>query len=184
MDGSAGINWFDVFFGLTGGLAIFLFGMTQMTDALKAAAGEGLKSALAKLTPNRVTGALTGAAVTAVIQSSSVTTVLLVGFISAGLMTLQQSIGVILGANVGTTITAMLAALAVGEIHAVTVAFAHLLFNVCGILVIWPLPALRRLPIAMAERMTSIAMHSRIIPVAWVLMFFFALPFAAILLLR
>jgi phosphate:Na+ symporter len=110
MDGSTGLNWFDVLFGLTGGLAIFLFGMTQMTDALKAAIGEGLKGALAKLTPNRITGALTGATVTAVIQSSSVTTVLLVGFISAGLMTLQQSIGVILGANVGTTITAQVIA--------------------------------------------------------------------------
>jgi phosphate:Na+ symporter len=110
MDGSTGIDWFDVIFGLTGGLAIFLFGMTQMTDALKAAAGEGLKGALAKLTPNRITGALTGAIVTSVIQSSSVTTVLLVGFISAGLMTLQQSIGVILGANVGTTITAQVIA--------------------------------------------------------------------------
>jgi len=102
----------------------------------------------------------------------------------AGILTIQQIFPYTLGANVGTTITAMLAALAVGEVNAVTVAFAHMLFNVCGILVIWPFPAVRRLPILMAEKMTDIAMYSRVIPVAWVLFFFFALPFAAILLLR
>jgi phosphate:Na+ symporter len=84
--------------------------MEKMTDGLKAAAGEQMKVLLTKLTRNAVTGAITGALVTAVIQSSSVTTVLVVGFVSAGLMTLVQSIGVIFGANVGTTITAQIVA--------------------------------------------------------------------------
>ena len=127
---------------------------------------------------------LFGLFITALVQSSSVTTSLAVPLAGAGILTIQQIFPYTLGANVGTTITAMLAALAVGEIHAVTVAFAHMLFNVCGILVIWPLPAIRRLPIIMAERMTNIAMFSRIIPIAWVLFFFFALPSAAIFLLR
>jgi phosphate:Na+ symporter len=96
--------------GLLGGLALFLYGMEKMTDGLKAAAGEQMKVLLTKLTRNPVTGALTGALVTAVIQSSSVTTVLVVGFVSAGLMTLVQSVGVIFGANVGTTITAQIVA--------------------------------------------------------------------------
>ena len=96
--------------GLFGGLALFLYGMDKMSDALKAVAGGKLKQVLATLTTNRWTGALTGALVTAVIQSSSVTTVLVVGFISAGLMTLTQSVGVIMGANVGTTITAQIIA--------------------------------------------------------------------------
>jgi phosphate:Na+ symporter len=96
--------------GLLGGLALFLYGMEKMTDGLKAAAGEQMKVLLTKLTRNPVTGALTGALVTAIIQSSSVTTVLLVGFVSAGLMTLVQSVGVIFGANVGTTITAQIVA--------------------------------------------------------------------------
>jgi phosphate:Na+ symporter len=96
--------------GLLGGLALFLYGMEKMTDGLKAAAGEQMKVLLTKLTRNAVTGAITGALVTAVIQSSSVTTVLVVGFVSAGLMTLVQSIGVIFGANVGTTITAQIVA--------------------------------------------------------------------------
>ncbi|MHC4923806.1 MAG: Na/Pi cotransporter family protein [Planctomycetota bacterium] len=96
--------------GLLGGLCLFLFGMEQMTDSLKAVAGSGMKTILAKLTTNRFMAAFTGAFVTAVIQSSSVTTVLVVGFISAGLMSLSQSFGIIMGANVGTTITAQIIA--------------------------------------------------------------------------
>ncbi len=104
------INFLAMGVGLLGGLALFLYGMEKMTDGLKAAAGEQMKILLTKLTRNAVTGAFTGALVTAVIQSSSVTTVLVVGFVSAGLMTLVQSVGVIIGANVGTTVTAQIVA--------------------------------------------------------------------------
>jgi len=127
---------------------------------------------------------LFGLFITALVQSSSVTTSLAVPLAGAGILTIQQIFPYTLGANVGTTITAMLAALAVGEVPAVTVALAHMLFNVCGILVIWPLPAIRRLPIIMAEKMTHVAMFSRIIPLVWVLFFFFAVPAMAILFLR
>ena len=109
------IDWLNMGMGLFGGLALFLFGMDQMADALKAVAGERMKDILARLTTNRVMGALTGAFVTAVINSSSVTTVLLVGFISAGLMSLAQSVGVIMGANIGSTVTAQLIAFKVTE---------------------------------------------------------------------
>ena len=109
------IDWLGMGIGLFGGLALFLFGMEQLTGGLKAAAGEQMKFILAKLSSNRVTGAVTGALVTAVIQSSSVTTVLVVGFVSAGLMTSMQSIGIIFGANVGTTITAQIVAFNVTE---------------------------------------------------------------------
>lgn len=95
---------------LLGGLALFLYGMEKMTDGLKAAAGQQMNALLEKLTGNAVLGAITGAIVTAVIQSSSVTTVLVVGFVSAGIMTLVQSVGVIFGANVGTTVTAQIVA--------------------------------------------------------------------------
>ena len=104
------MNWGVMGMQLFGGLALFLFGMEQMADALKAVAGERMKTILAKLTSNRFMGAVTGAFVTAVIQSSSVTTVLVVGFITAGLMSLSQSVGVIMGANIGTTITAQIVA--------------------------------------------------------------------------
>jgi phosphate:Na+ symporter len=104
------MEWGIMGMQLFGGLALFLFGMEQMADALKAVAGERMKLILAKLTANRFMGATTGAFVTAVINSSSVTTVLVVGFITAGLMSMSQSIGVIMGANIGSTVTAQLIA--------------------------------------------------------------------------
>lgn len=103
-------RWGMILMGLFGGLAIFLFGMDQMTDGLKAVMGEGMSTLLARLTKNRFMATITGAVTTAVIQSSSVTTVIVIGFISVGLMTLQQVIGVILGANIGSTITAQIIA--------------------------------------------------------------------------
>jgi len=95
---------------LCGGLALFLFGMEQMTSALKMVSGERMRNLLARLTRNRFKAVFAGAFVTAIIQSSSVTTVLVVGFISAGLLSLQQSVGVIFGANIGTTVTAQIVA--------------------------------------------------------------------------
>lgn len=118
----AALEFDAMLIGLVGGLALFLFGMEQMTGALKLLAGEGLKRLLARLTTNRFSAALAGALTTAVIQSSSVTTVLVVGFISAGLMTLQQSIGVIMGANIGTTVTAQIIAFKVTRYALVLVA--------------------------------------------------------------
>jgi phosphate:Na+ symporter len=109
-DAGGEIDWGGMTMGLLGGLALFLYGMDMMADALKAVAGERMKGILARLTTNRYMGVATGALVTAVIQSSSVTTVLVVGFITAGLMSLSQSIGVIMGANIGTTITAQIVA--------------------------------------------------------------------------
>jgi phosphate:Na+ symporter len=116
------LNWLKMMMELFGGLALFLFGMDQMSEGLKAAAGDQMKTLLSKLTKNRFMAAITGAFVTAVIQSSSVTTVLVVGFVSAGLMTLSQSIGVIMGANVGTTITAQIVAFKVEEAALVMIA--------------------------------------------------------------
>ena len=91
---------------LIGGLCLFLFGMNLMGQALERRAGSGLRSLLEKMTQNRLMGLLAGLGVTAVIQSSSATTVMVVGFVNSGLMTLRQSIGVIMGANIGTTVTA------------------------------------------------------------------------------
>ena len=104
------VDWFYLTMALFGGLAMFLYGMEQMSDGLQAAAGDKLKSVLAGLTKNRFLGAVTGAFVTAVLNSSSVTTVLVVGFISAGFMTLTQSVGIIMGANIGSTFTAQIVA--------------------------------------------------------------------------
>lgn len=100
---------------LFGGLALFIYGMNLMSDGLQKAAGEKMKSILALLTRNPIVGVLAGALVTAVIQSSSATTVMVIGFVSAGLMNLPQAISIILGANIGTTITAQLVAFKIGD---------------------------------------------------------------------
>lgn len=102
------------FLSLLGGLALFLYGMQMMSGGLEAAAGNKMKQILEKLTANRFLGVIVGALITAVIQSSSATTVMVVGFVNSGMMTLQQAVWIIMGANIGTTITGQLIALDVG----------------------------------------------------------------------
>jgi len=125
-----------------------------------------------------------GLAVTVLVQSSSITTSLAVPLAGAGILTLRQIFPYTLGANVGTTVTAMLAALAVGEISAVTVAFAHLIFNLCGIALIWPIPAIREIPMRLARSFSVLAANHRWLAIAYILVCFYAVPFAAILVMR
>ena len=113
---------------LLGGLALFLYGMQVMCRGLEVAAGDRLRSILEKLTSNRLLGVLVGAGITAIIQSSSATTVMVVGFVNSGLVTLTQAVGVIMGANIGTTVTGLLIALDIGLIAP--------LFAFCGVLVV------------------------------------------------
>ena len=101
---------------LLGGLALFLYGMQMMSNGLETAAGNKMKQILEKLTSNRIKAVLVGAVITAVIQSSSATTVMVVGFVNSGLMTLNQAVWIIMGANIGTTITGQLIALDVGAL--------------------------------------------------------------------
>lgn len=121
---------------LFGGAALFLYSMDTLTDALQQAAGDTLRQALARLTAHPLAGVLTGAAVTAVVQSSSAVTVLVLGLVGAGLLTLQRAVPVVFGANIGTTVTAVLAS--VGQSRdAKRLAAAHALFNLSGAAVCW-----------------------------------------------
>ena len=106
----------ELLLGLLGGLALFLYGMQMMSNNLEAAAGNKMKQILEKLTTNRLMGILVGAGITALIQSSSATTVMTVGFVNSGLMSLNQAVWIIMGANIGTTITGQLIALDVGAL--------------------------------------------------------------------
>lgn len=117
---------------LFGGLALFLYGMEQMSDALRTAAGDGLKRALERVTGSPLRGVLTGFLVTALLQSSSAVTVILIGFVSAGLMELRQAIPVVFGSNIGTTITAQLLAFSLDELR-----YA---FLIAGVLLCFALP--------------------------------------------
>ncbi|WP_019451543.1 Na/Pi cotransporter family protein [Cupriavidus sp. BIS7] len=116
MQTGANLNLIEISGLLVGGLALFLFGLDLMTGGLKAIAGARLQSLLGTLTANRFRGVLAGAGITALLNSSTITTVLLVGFVSAGLMTLQQSIPVIMGANIGSTLTAQIIAFNISAI--------------------------------------------------------------------
>ncbi|MFA6813251.1 MAG: Na/Pi symporter, partial [Bacteroidaceae bacterium] len=100
-----GYSFYD-FLKLIGSLSLFLYGMKIMSEGLQKVAGDRLRGILTAMTTNRVTGVLTGALITALVQSSSATTVMVVSFVNAGLLTLTESIGVIMGANIGTTVTA------------------------------------------------------------------------------
>ena len=108
---------------LFGGLALFLYGMHMMSDGLEATAGEKMKKVLEKLTSSTIKGVMVGTIITAVIQSSSATTVMLVGFVNSGLMALENTVGVIMGANIGTTMTGILLSIGIGDI-APAIAFA------------------------------------------------------------
>ncbi len=116
--------------GLTGGLGLFIYGMKQMSEGLQKTAGKRLRHILAFLTKNTFSGILVGTGVTSIIQSSSATTVMVVGFVNAGLMTLYQSIGVIMGANIGTTVTAQIISFDLGDyaFHAITIGAIAYLF--------------------------------------------------------
>ena len=120
----------DMTIAVVGGLAIFVYGMNLMSDGLQQVAGEKLKSVLSLMTKNRVLAILTGALVTAIIQSSSATTVMTVGFVNAGLLSLVQAIGVIFGANIGTTVTGQLVSLKLDNL-----AMPSIIIAVTGLLI-------------------------------------------------
>jgi sodium-dependent phosphate cotransporter len=120
---------------------------------------------------------LVGTILTMLVQSSSITTSMVVPMAGAGLLTLEQIFPYTLGSNIGTTITAILAALITGNLAAVTVAFAHTLFNVCGIIFWWPL---KKLPITTARKFAEYSIRNKIIPLAFVLVIFFIIPLSVI----
>lgn len=127
---------------------------------------------------------LFGVLLTALVQSSSITTSLAVPLVGAGLLSLLQIFPYTLGANVGTTVTAMLAALSTANTAAITVSFAHLLFNISGILLIWPVKKIRRLPVLMAEFAAATAIKNRFLPLLFILLVFFIIPLILIVTMR
>ncbi len=120
----------DIAINLIGGLGLFLFGMSYMGEGLQKAAGSKMKDILAALTKNKLMGVLVGALVTGVIQSSSATTVMVVGFVNAGLMNLNQAVGIIMGANIGTTVTAFLVSLNITQVATLMVGVGVVIYLV------------------------------------------------------
>ena len=124
---------------------------------------------------------LVGMLLTVMVQSSSITTSLAVPLAGAGLLTLTQIFPYTLGANLGTTITAMLAALVTGNLAAIIVAFSHLLFNISGIIIWWPF---KKVPIFLAEKFAAFSIKNKLIPVLYILIVFFLLPIILIFISR
>lgn len=126
-------------------------------------------------------GFLLGVVLTTIVQSSSITTSLVVPLLGAGVITITQVFPYVLGANVGTTVTAFLASFVTGSAEAVSVAFAHLMFNIFGITIFWPL---KRIPISMAETLARWTQKSRLIPIVYILVVFFGIPALVLFVLR
>jgi sodium-dependent phosphate cotransporter len=173
-----GIGWLDIIISLV----LLFLSLNMMVRMLK-------KLVLKKVEvffdnyifKTAIRAMLFGLILTALVQSSSITTSLIVPLAGAGILTLRQIFPYTLGANVGTTVTALLAALAIGRPESVTIAIAHVLFNIFGILVIWPI---RRIPLYFAQWFSFIAIRNRILPILFVVFVFFLLPLALIFITR
>lgn len=156
-------------------LFLLLFSLKKMVDSLKALVATRAEVWFDRYLFSTALRALSvGLLLTAIVQSSSITTSLVVPMAGAGILTLEQIFPYTLGSNMGTTITAILAALVTGNLAAIIVAFSHLLFNICGIIFWWPL---RFIPIRMASRFADFAVRNRIIPFAYIAIVFFMIPF-------
>ena len=163
-------------------LGLLLLSLKKMVDALKGLVVEKAEAWFDRyLFKSALRAFLVGTLLTVIVQSSSITTSLIVPMAGAGILSLWQIFPYTLGANVGTTVTAILAALVTGNLAAIMVAFSHLLFNLCGITIWWPL---RHVPIYLAERFARYAAQRRIIPFLYVVLVFFIIPILGILLLR
>jgi len=182
-----GLNLHDVMAGavmLAISLAALFFALTMLTRLMRRVVVSRAKGAFgANLANNGLLGMALGVVVTVLVQSSSITTSLLVPLIGAGLIPMEGALAVTLGANIGTTVTALLASLA-GNPAAVTVALVHLLFNVTGILIFYPYPPLRRLPVRLARLLALRTSRNRWFALYYMLGIFFLLPLIFVMISR
>jgi sodium-dependent phosphate cotransporter len=172
------IPWLLLLFSLV----ILFIALKKMVDTLRVLVIKRTEVWFDKiLFKNALRAFVVGLVITLMAQSSSITTSLVVPMAGAGILTLYQIFPYTLGANIGTTITAMLASLATGNINAVVVAFAHLLFNISGIIVWWPFA---RVPIFFANTLAEFSIKNKLYPFIYILVMFFAIPLMVILLFR
>jgi sodium-dependent phosphate cotransporter len=168
------------------GLLVVLAALTFITRNMKQLVADRVERSL-----NAVLGSgggavamLVGLVVTIAVQSSSITTSIMVPLAAAGVVTLRNIFPVTLGANVGTTITALLAALASGSVDALTIALVHTTFNVIGILILYPMPSIRAIPLRAAERMADLAVERHTMAVAYVIILFIVIPLMGVAIFR
>jgi len=162
---------------LLAGVGLIFLALRYLVKLLRRAMISKAEEVLHKtLFKSTISAVVAGAVITAMVQSSSITTSVIVPLVGAGVLTLEQAFPFTVGANIGTTVTAMLAALSIGNPAGVTVALAHFSFNVCGGLLIYGLPFLRIIPLRLARALGNMAARSRVAAVVYVLLFFFGIP--------
>lgn len=166
------------------GIGIIFVTLAYITKNMKVLIAARIeRSVNASLARSGLVGMSVGLLVTIGVQSSSITTSILVPLVGSGLLLVRNAFPITLGANVGTTVTALIAALATGSTDAMTIALVHLLFNIAGIILIYPFPKTRYVPVTLAERLSEIATSRRWVAVAYTLILFIAVPIAGIFIL-
>ncbi len=167
------------------GIGLIFFTLAFITKNMRLLVAQRIERSLnAALAKSGLIGMIVGMVVTISVQSSSITTSILIPLVASGVLSLYNAYPITLGANVGTTITALLAALGTGTVDGLTIAITHTLFNVVAILIFYPWPPLRRLPVQMATRLADVAVTRPILAVAYVLALFVTAPLIGIVLLR
>lgn len=167
------------------GLGLIFASLVTITKNMRVViAGPAERSMNAVLGRSGVLGIVVGAVLTVAVQSSSITTSLLIPMIAAGVLALPNAYPITLGANLGTTVTALLAALAVDRIEGLQIALVHVLFNVIGVLLLYPIPALRHIPLRLAAAVARMASQRRMLVAVYILVVFYVVPLLGILLLR
>ena len=165
-------------------LVIFIT-LTFITKNMRLLVADRIEASLnAVLAKSGTVGIIVGMLVTISVQSSSITTSILIPLVASGLLLVRNAYPITLGANIGTTITALLAAMAAGSIDGLTIAFTHTLFNIAGILLIYPWPKIRYVPVMMAEKLADVAIKRKSLALAYTFGVFVLLPFLGIVVLR
>ena len=178
-------GWWAAAVALTIGLGFIILALYVITKTMRGLLAGRLEQALNRaLGKSGLIGMGVGLVITVAVQSSSITTSLLIPLIGAGVLSLEVAFPITLGANVGTTVTAMLAALAAEKSGGLTIALVHLLFNMTGILMIYPFPVLRRIPVRLAEALGNLAVRNRMYVLLYVVTVFVVVPLLGVLIFR
>jgi len=178
-------GWWAAGFALFIGLSFIVLSLVVITKTMRSLLAGKLEQSLNRaLGRSGIIAMGVGVVITVAVQSSSVTTALLIPLIGAGVLSLEVAFPITLGANIGTTVTAMLAALAADKSAGLTIALVHLLFNITGILMVYPFPPLRRIPLRLAEGLGNLAVRNRLFVLAYILLVFVIVPLLGVLIFR
>lgn len=167
------------------GIALIFLTLTFITKNMRVLVAARIERSLnAALAKSGLVGLIVGMLVTVAVQSSSITTSILIPLVASGILLVRNAYPITLGANIGTTVTALIAALGIGEIDGLTIAVAHTIFNTAGILLIYPWPKIRYIPVELANKLAGLALQRKSLAVGYTLTTFVAIPLIGILVLR